>query len=91
MTENVQNIEYRGVSASSTPEGGGWLVLGLGGEGGVSFNILLGREKIGGGDSLREAEAGEVIIKRDGGGKRPRRNEASHHCPGCLHDQHGKR
>jgi hypothetical protein len=50
-------------SASSTPTGGGQLAPGLGGEGGVSFNFLLGREKTGG-DSLQEAEAGEAIVRK---------------------------
>jgi hypothetical protein len=57
-----RTLRTEGVSASSTPEGGGWSALGLGGEGGVNFNFLLGREKTGG-DSLRVAEAGKAIIK----------------------------
>jgi hypothetical protein len=46
------------------------LAPGLGGEGGVTFNFLLGREKTGG-DILQVAEAGEAIVKGDDGGKRP--------------------
>jgi hypothetical protein len=51
-----------GESASSTPTGGGQSALGIGGEGGVNFSFLLGREKTGG-DSLQVAEAGEAIVK----------------------------
>jgi hypothetical protein len=54
--------KIEGASASSTPEGGGRLALGLRGEGGVNFNFLLGREKTGG-DSLQVAEAGGAIVK----------------------------
>jgi hypothetical protein len=57
-----RTLKTEGASASSTPEGGEWLALGLGGEGGVNFNFLLGREKTGG-DSLQIAEAGEAIVK----------------------------
>jgi hypothetical protein len=60
-------------SSSLTPKGGGQMGPGEGGEGGVSFTFLLGREKIGG-ESLWVAEAGNTIIKGDDGGKRPRRN-----------------
>jgi hypothetical protein len=55
----MSNIE--GVSASSTPEGGGWLAPELGGEGGVNFSFLLEREKTGG-DSLQVAEAGKAFF-----------------------------
>ena len=67
-------LKTEGESTSSTPKGGGWLAPGLGGEGGVNFSFLLGREKMGG-ESLQVAEAGEAIIKGDVGGKRPRRND----------------
>jgi hypothetical protein len=52
-----------GELASSTPEGGGWLVPGLEGEGRVNFNFLLGREQTGE-DSLQVAEAGEAIVRK---------------------------
>jgi hypothetical protein len=58
----LRMLNTEGESASSTLEGGGWSAPGLGGEGGVNFSFLLGREKTGG-DSLRVAEAGEAIIK----------------------------
>jgi hypothetical protein len=58
----LRMLNTEGESASSTPEGGGWLAPGLGGEGGVNFNFLLGRVKTGG-DSLQVAEAGEAIVK----------------------------
>jgi hypothetical protein len=57
-----RTLKTEGASASSTPEGGGQSALGLGVEGGVNFNFLLGREKTGG-DSLQVAEAGEAIVK----------------------------
>jgi hypothetical protein len=66
-------LNTEGALASSTPEGGGQSVPGLGGEGGVNFSFLLGREKTEG-DSLQVAEAGESIVRGDDGGKRPRRN-----------------
>jgi hypothetical protein len=60
-SEYVQDVKV--ASASSTPVGGGRSAPGLGGEGGVSFNFLLEREKMGG-DSLQEAEAGEAIVRK---------------------------
>jgi hypothetical protein len=37
-----------GALAFSTPEGGGQSALGVGGEGGINFSFLLGREDKGG-------------------------------------------
>jgi hypothetical protein len=55
--------KIEGESASLTPAGGGQLALGLEGEGDVTFNFLLEREKTGG-DSLQVAEVGEAIIRK---------------------------
>jgi hypothetical protein len=57
-----KTLNTEGVSAFSTPKGGGWLAPEVGGEGGVNFSFLLEREKTGG-DSLRVAKAGEAIVK----------------------------
>ena len=45
--ENVQNVEDRGGIGLLNPKGGGRSASGLGGEGGVNFSFLLGREKMG--------------------------------------------
>jgi hypothetical protein len=57
-----KTLNTEGMSASSSPGGGGWSAPGVGGEGGVNFSFLLGREKTGG-DSLQVAEVGEAIVK----------------------------
>jgi len=57
--------------SSSTPFGGGQMGLGAGGEGGVSFTFLLGREKTGGEScrdnikmmEVRKQEAGPLSLK----------------------------
>jgi hypothetical protein len=48
LPENIQDIKDRGALAFSTPEGGGQSALGVGGEGGINFSFLLGREDKGG-------------------------------------------
>jgi hypothetical protein len=68
-----KTLNIEGASASSTSEGEGQLVLGLGGEEGVNLSFLLESEKTGG-KSLQLAVAGESIVQRDDGGNRPRRN-----------------
>jgi hypothetical protein len=52
-----------GIVTADHNRGGGQSASRIGGEGGVNFSFLLGREKTGG-ESLRVAVAGEAIIRK---------------------------
>ena len=59
--------------SSSTPFKGGWTGPGAGGEGGVSFTFLLGREKTGGEScqddiEMMEVRKQEAALKHEGKG-----------------------
>ena len=51
-----------GPSFSSTPFEGGQMGLGAGGERGVIFNFLLGREKTGG--EIRQVDIGMMVVRK---------------------------
>jgi hypothetical protein len=58
-----------GMSASSTPMGGGQSALRIGGEGGVSFSFLFGKRKDGGGKLASSSGRGghhqkEMVVVR---------------------------
>jgi len=57
-----RTLNTKGPSSSLTPFGGGQAGPGAGGEGGVIFTFLLGREKTGG--EIHRVDIGMMVVRK---------------------------